>query len=183
LVEDIGKKVEIALKNGSYNDEEIANLLRRDEKGVLFVKEEAFDYLPVLALRFGDATSSFLAKIPPEHYCVRYPETGELRPLVMYANASTREYPSILGTPFFRAYSVHVDYQDHSMALLENWRLSSDLTFEWVVIFSVLGSSTAGMIALLPVEYTDFALVVPCRSLQVAFFPHDNCTRDADTYV
>ncbi|KAF4692991.1 hypothetical protein FOZ63_008537 [Perkinsus olseni] len=112
LLEDISYKIRMNLKNKGYTEERVNQMWRRGTR-FLRVEEEAFPSLPVLEFRLGYGSKSTSLKIPPKHYCINK-RKGVL--LLKIGEAKS----SILGTPLFRAYSVHVDFTDHRIALLEN---------------------------------------------------------------
>ncbi|KAF4695807.1 hypothetical protein FOZ63_030499 [Perkinsus olseni] len=113
LLEDIERELKKEMKGKGYREKQIGEVWRRDEWGVVYVKEEAFDSLPVLGFQLGEGDYSIPIKIHPMHYCADTLE-GEYLIFVQQTNHS------VLGTPFFRAYSVHVDYTSKKIALLEN---------------------------------------------------------------
>ncbi|KAF4681619.1 hypothetical protein FOZ63_012693 [Perkinsus olseni] len=86
---------------------------KRDAKGFLHVKGQSCLDLPQLNLRLSDGIDAVPIRIRPKHYCVTQ-RIGEDVALVQ--ENSIR----ILGAPFFKAYSVHVDYVDKKIGLLEN---------------------------------------------------------------
>ncbi|KAF4683034.1 hypothetical protein FOZ60_009747 [Perkinsus olseni] len=109
LINGIIKKLRKGLKQKGYTNERINGMWWRSA-GFLHVREEALSSLPVLEFRL--ATSTRL-KIRPKHYCTdKGNGTSQLR-------IRETKFPT-LGTPLFRAYSIHVDYTDHRIALLEN---------------------------------------------------------------
>ncbi|KAF4677637.1 hypothetical protein FOZ62_020315, partial [Perkinsus olseni] len=113
LVEDILMSLKVKLRQKGYDDERISLMWRREGNGFLHVKEEAVSFLPVLGLAITDGPEPLMVKIHPKHYCMKL-GGGKVVVSVQYsANAG-------LGTPFFMAYTVHVDYADHKIALLEN---------------------------------------------------------------
>ncbi|KAF4697500.1 hypothetical protein FOZ62_003048 [Perkinsus olseni] len=113
LLEDLEKSLKMKLRRKGYDDEKIARMFRRDENGFLFVKQRVFKYLPVLKLRLDDGSNSVSIKIYPQHYCVGL-ESGELELMLQ------SETVSVLGTPFFWAYSIYVNFDDHKIALVRN---------------------------------------------------------------
>ncbi|KAF4751740.1 hypothetical protein FOZ63_000012 [Perkinsus olseni] len=119
LLEDISYKIRMNLKKKGYTEERVSQMWRRGtlprvtDQGFLRVEEEASPSLPVLEFQLGHGSKSMSLKIPPRHYCINK-RKGVL--LLKIGEAKS----SILGTPLFRAYSVHVDFTDHRIALLEN---------------------------------------------------------------
>ncbi|KAF4654298.1 hypothetical protein FOZ61_008345 [Perkinsus olseni] len=113
LLEEIEKGLKREMKKCGYGEQQIAGVWRKSKWGCDYVKKEAFESLPVLGLRLDDGYDSISIKIHPEHYCAG-PLQGEYIIFVKETN------DSVLGTPFFRAYSVHVDYTNNKIALLEN---------------------------------------------------------------
>ncbi|KAF4685515.1 hypothetical protein FOZ60_006502 [Perkinsus olseni] len=86
---------------------------KRDAKGFLHVKGQSCLDLPQLNLRLSDGIDAVPIRIRPKHYCVTQ-RIGE--DVVLVQENSIK----ILGAPFFKAYSVHVDYVDEKIGLLEN---------------------------------------------------------------
>ncbi|KAF4695799.1 hypothetical protein FOZ60_003394 [Perkinsus olseni] len=113
LLEDIEERLKREMKERGYGEQQIAGVWRKSKWGRAYVKKEAFESLPVLGLRLDDGYDSISIKIHPKHYCAG-PFQGEYIIFVKQTN------DSVLGTPFFRAYSVHVDYTNNKIALLEN---------------------------------------------------------------
>ncbi|KAF4749082.1 hypothetical protein FOZ63_014879, partial [Perkinsus olseni] len=112
LQDSIVKVLEKEFK-GRDNTTGIARMWRHHKNGFLYIKKEVFDYLPVIGLRLDDKPDSAAVKIHPRHYC-QNAGTEEVAVFVRYSTVS------VLGTPLFRAYRVHVDYTNHKIALLEN---------------------------------------------------------------
>ncbi|KAF4756731.1 hypothetical protein FOZ62_000012 [Perkinsus olseni] len=109
LINGIIKKLRKGLKQKGYTNERMHRMWWRGA-GFLHVREEALSSLPVLEFRL--ATSTRL-KIRPKHYCTdKGNGTSRL-------GIRERKFPT-LGTPLFRAYSIHVDYTERTIALLEN---------------------------------------------------------------
>ncbi|KAF4707271.1 hypothetical protein FOZ63_029594 [Perkinsus olseni] len=113
LVEDILKSLQVKLRQKGYSNEQISQMWRRDRNDFLHVKVEAASFLPVLGLAITEGPGALVVKIRPKHYCVKLVD-GEVVVSVQY------HAHAVLGTPFFEAYTVHVDYTDHKIALLEN---------------------------------------------------------------
>ncbi|KAF4670424.1 hypothetical protein FOZ61_000120 [Perkinsus olseni] len=112
LLNGIVKKLQKGLKQKGYADERINRMWWRGVR-FLHVKDEALSSLPVLEFRLGNGGNSTRLKIRPKHYCTdKGNGTSQLR-------IRETKFPT-LGTPLFRTYSIHVDYTEHRIALLEN---------------------------------------------------------------
>ncbi|KAF4684552.1 hypothetical protein FOZ60_007709 [Perkinsus olseni] len=116
LHDDIVRVIRRGMKRDGYDDRQIAAMRIRfeDDDDFLYVRKEVFDYLPVLGLQLEDGSKSISIKIHPKHYTWDA-GSGVLALLLIY-----RPDSCALGTQFFRAYSVHVDYTTHKIALFEN---------------------------------------------------------------
>ncbi|KAF4650350.1 hypothetical protein FOZ61_000398 [Perkinsus olseni] len=113
LLKDIKSRLGMKLKKNGYTEEQINKMWREDQGPLAQVKEEAFDSLPVLGFHLGEGDNSIPIKIHPRHYCLH---TGD-GDVIVYVQESDM---NLIGTPFFRAYNVHVDYTNNKIALLEN---------------------------------------------------------------
>ncbi|KAF4701709.1 hypothetical protein FOZ63_032195 [Perkinsus olseni] len=113
LLEDIKSKFKMKLEKIGYSEKQINEMWREDQGPLVQVKEEAFDSLPVLGLQLGEGDNSIPIRIHPRHYCVH---TGKGYVIIFVQENDM----NLIGTPFFRAYSVHVDYTNNKIALLEN---------------------------------------------------------------
>ncbi|KAF4695800.1 hypothetical protein FOZ63_008474 [Perkinsus olseni] len=113
-LDNIEKKMKRRLEEKKgYTKEKIDQMWLKGEDGFAHVKSRAFGSLPVLGLELGDANNSIPIKIHPRHYCGNT-EQGDVIVFVRHYGGY------LIGTPFFRAYSVHVDYTNNKIALLEN---------------------------------------------------------------
>ncbi|KAF4683041.1 hypothetical protein FOZ63_028071 [Perkinsus olseni] len=113
LLKDIKSKLRMKLKKKGYTEKQINEMWREDQGPLVQVKEEALDSLPVLGFHLGEGDNSIPIRIHPKHYCVH---TGDGDVIIF-----VQEYAmNLIGTPFFRAYSIHVDYTNNKIALLEN---------------------------------------------------------------
>ncbi|KAF4735369.1 hypothetical protein FOZ62_029128, partial [Perkinsus olseni] len=108
LLEEIEKKLKGALRREGYTEELI---WMWNDYGVAYVKEEARPFLPWLKVSLGDEGNSIPISILPEHYCLR---TGLGYDAILVGHNAH----ATLGTPFFRALSVHVDYNRSRIGLL-----------------------------------------------------------------
>ncbi|KAF4683040.1 hypothetical protein FOZ63_028070 [Perkinsus olseni] len=113
LLEDIESKLRMRLEKIGYSEKQMNEMWREDQGPLVQVKEEALDSLPVLGLELGEGDNSIPIRIHPKHYCVH---TGDGDVIIFVQENSM----NLIGTPFFRAYSVHVDYTNNKIALLEN---------------------------------------------------------------
>ncbi|KAF4739220.1 hypothetical protein FOZ63_006551, partial [Perkinsus olseni] len=117
LIDEMESGLRMRLRKERYGDEQITQMYMADEEKLVYVQEEAFDSLPVMGLRLRGESHSMRVDIHPKHYC-GVPEEGDIFPDVTRSSKHVTE--GILGTPFLRAYSVHVDYEDYKIALLKN---------------------------------------------------------------
>ncbi|KAF4736320.1 hypothetical protein FOZ63_029215 [Perkinsus olseni] len=108
LFEEIKKKLKRALRRAGHKE----LIWGRNENGVAYVPEGVRPFLPVLRLRLGGGGNSIPISIFPEHYCLR---TGQGYDVILAGHAAH----GALGTPFFRAFSVHVDYSANRIGLLK----------------------------------------------------------------
>ncbi|KAF4661388.1 hypothetical protein FOZ61_003336 [Perkinsus olseni] len=118
LLGDIKRKLLMTWRKNHHTEKRgIDEISSVDDNGLLHLDEEAFDCLPVLGFRLGEELNSIPIKIHPEHYCGD-PQDGEV--ILNMHRGDGNLTGAFLGTPFFRAYSIHVDYTEHKIALLEN---------------------------------------------------------------
>ncbi|KAF4706020.1 hypothetical protein FOZ63_007397 [Perkinsus olseni] len=113
LLEDIKSKLKMKMKKNGYTEEQIDEMWQDGIGPLVQAKEEVFDSLPVLGFHLGEGDNSIPIKIHPKHYCVH---TGN-GDVVLFVQENDM---NLIGTPFFRAYNVHVDYTNNRIALLEN---------------------------------------------------------------
>ncbi|KAF4740442.1 hypothetical protein FOZ62_007986 [Perkinsus olseni] len=113
LLEDIERELITKMREKGYTEERIGRLWGRTNKGFVHVRSRALEFLPVLALTLGGEENSILIKIRPKHYCTHI--VGGC--FILFVQEHVSGY---LGTPFFAAYSVHVDYTNNRTVLLEN---------------------------------------------------------------
>ncbi|KAF4717466.1 hypothetical protein FOZ62_031194 [Perkinsus olseni] len=114
LDDDIVKELKRRLKKKGYSGEQISKVGLRRKNGFLYLHKSVYEYLPVIGLRLDDGFNSIPIKIHPKHYS-SYAGKGEIVIFTVFGRDEVS-----LGTPLFRAYSVHVDYTNHTIALFEN---------------------------------------------------------------
>ncbi|KAF4668471.1 hypothetical protein FOZ61_006313 [Perkinsus olseni] len=107
-------KLRVSLKSNGFRDEQIDLLYRRGDSGSLHIKREALPYLPTLVLQLGDGRKSIPFKIHPRRYCKNI---GKRETVILMQQQSGLR---VLGTPLFRACSVHVDFGEGKIALMVN---------------------------------------------------------------
>ncbi|KAF4703740.1 hypothetical protein FOZ62_026307, partial [Perkinsus olseni] len=100
------------LKANGFRSERIDLMYRRGSSGSLHVRREAVRYLPTLVLHLGDGRKSIPVKIAPRGYCKNI---GKRETVILVQQQTGL---NVLGTPLFRACSVHVDFGEGKIALL-----------------------------------------------------------------
>ncbi|EER15649.1 hypothetical protein Pmar_PMAR025662 [Perkinsus marinus ATCC 50983] len=116
ILDRIETKIRRTMKKKlGYSEDKIGKMCYLGGDGFIHVKKEAYDSLPVLNLQLEGGKESKQIRIHPKHY------TGDTggEDVIIYINHFGKDQ-NMLGTPFFRAYTVHVDYTDNTIALLEN---------------------------------------------------------------
>ncbi|KAF4751744.1 hypothetical protein FOZ63_000016 [Perkinsus olseni] len=111
LLDDIQSKLQLRLIREGYTYEEVIGSYWR-RQNYMYVKEDVVSFLPVLGFQLTDEHESVWIKILPQHYCNEGAGVWVIKVREARFN--------ILGTPFLRAYSIHVDFTDLKLALFQN---------------------------------------------------------------
>ncbi|KAF4729681.1 hypothetical protein FOZ63_007038 [Perkinsus olseni] len=114
LPNDIVEALSRNLRRRGYFDYAISECFEITDRGMLGVSGTVVDYLPVLSFDLGNQKRSMRVQLHPREYCHCSPAYCRV---AMRASNSTS-----LGTPFCRAFNVHVDHDDHKRILTSKAR-------------------------------------------------------------